>query len=225
MQALMKKLDYIFQDDAYLKEALTHRSAGTPHNERLEFLGDAVLDLVIADALLKQHKTLKEGEISPIRAALVKGETLAIIAKELGLPDAIYLGPGEIKTGGATRSKILANALEAIFGAIFMDGGYHQAEKAILKLYAPYLTQENPHEILQKDAKTALQEYLHAHKMPLASYTLTATKGAAHAQTFHITCSIKAHNLSETGVGSSRKKAEQIAAASLLKHLKQKVGR
>ncbi|MDX2345919.1 MAG: ribonuclease III [Legionella sp.] len=219
-QKFNTQLEYNFQNPTYLKQALTHRSAGTRHNERLEFLGDAVLDLVIADVLLKRYPELKEGELSPLRAELVKGETLAVIAKELNLGEALYLGAGEIKTGGAERTSILANALEAIFGAVFLDGGFQAAEKLILQIYHSRLGQHHANQASAKDAKTELQEYLHAHKMPLAVYTLTETKGAAHAQEFFVTCSISALNLSKKGCSTTRRKAEQLAAEALLKHLK-----
>ncbi|MDF1677632.1 MAG: ribonuclease III [Legionellaceae bacterium] len=219
-QALCSHLQYTFKSKKALQQALTHRSFGTPHNERLEFLGDAVLNLVIADALLKRYPDLPEGKLSPMRAALVKGETLACIAKELSLNEYLLLGPGEIKTKGAHRTSILADALEAIFGAIFLDGGFTAAEAAILHVYHARLEAHNAKQAANTDFKTALQEYLHAHKIPLPTYRLIQTKGAAHTQTFHVTCSIDTLNISKTGQGPTRRKAEQMAASALLKHLK-----
>jgi ribonuclease III len=220
---LSARLGYTFQNTVYFKQALTHRSAGTPHNERLEFLGDAVLDLVIADVLLKRYPALKEGELSPLRAELVKGETLAIIARELHIGEVISLGAGEIKTGGAKRTSILANALEAIFGAVFLDGGFKAAENLILHVYQSRLATHQANQASARDAKTELQEYLHTHKIPLASYTLIETKGAAHIQEFYVSCSIASLNLSKKASGTTRRKAEQLAAEALLKYFNKKL--
>ena len=218
-QALSAHLGYTFQSDAYFKQALTHRSAGAPHNERLEFLGDAILNLVMADILYQRYPALKEGELSPLRAELVKGETLATIAKELALSELLSLGPGEIKTGGAKRTSILADALEAIFGAVYLDGGFEAAKQVILNVYDSRLKQHRPNQAAIKDAKTALQEYLHAHKIPLATYTLIQTEGAQHAQQFHVSCTISSLNLSKKGQSTTRRKAEQLAADAVLKQL------
>jgi ribonuclease-3 len=223
LQKLSTRLGYLFQNTAYFTQALTHRSAGTPHNERLEFLGDAVLDLVIADVLLKRYPTHKEGELSLLRAELVKGESLAIIAKELQIGEALYLGPGETKTGGATRTSILANALEAILGAVFLDGGFQAAEKLILHVYHSRLINHHANHTSVKDAKTELQEYLHANKIPLANYVLIQTEGAQHAQKFHVSCNIPSLKLSKKASGTTRRKAEQLAAAALLKYFNKKI--
>lgn len=220
IKKLNTRLEYTFQSEGTLKQALTHCSAGTPHNERLEFLGDSVLNLIITNALFKRYPNLKEGELSPLRAELVKGETLAIIAKELALGECLSLGPGEIKTGGTERTSILADALEAIFGAVFLDGGFNAAEALILRVYHSRLEQHHANQASGIDSKTELQEYLHAHKIPLATYTLIQTKGAAHAQEFHVSCSIKSLDLSKKGSGTTRRKAEQLAAYAVLKHLK-----
>ncbi|MCH9689848.1 MAG: ribonuclease III [Gammaproteobacteria bacterium] len=217
---LSVRLGYVFQSEAYLKQALTHRSAGTPHNERLEFVGDAVLSLVIANLLFKRYPSLKEGELSPLRAELVKGDTLAVIAKELNLGEILHLGPGEIKNGGAERASILADALEAIFGAVFLDGGYQAAELVILHVYHSRIEHHHAKQASAKDSKTELQEYLHAHHIPLATYALVQTEGAPHAQTFHVSCTISSLDLSEKRSSATRKKAEQLAASALLKHLK-----
>lgn len=218
--ALIKQLDYTFQAERYLNQALTHRSASTSHNERLEFLGDAVLNLVIADELLKRYPTLAEGKLSPMRAALVKGETLAEIAKALNLGPALKLGLGEQKTGGAKRTSILADALEALFGAIYLDGGFDAAKKIILKLYDTRLQTDDIARILEKDAKTTLQEYTQAQKISLPCYTLTKREGKDHAQQFHITCYIESINDSTKAVSTTRRKAEQLAASAMLKKLR-----
>ncbi len=220
IKPLSKRLGYTFQSEATLKQALTHRSASTPHNERLEFLGDAVLSLVISDALFKRYPNLKEGELSPLRAALVKGETLAVIAKELDLGSHLLLGPGEIKTGGTERTSILADAFEAILGAVFLDGGFKAAEALILRVYHSRLETHQANQAAVKDSKTELQEYLHAHHIPLATYTLIQTKGAAHAQEFHVSCTIESLGLSKESSSTTRRKAEQLAAFAVLKQLK-----
>ncbi len=217
IKQLSSQLGYTFQAEATLKEALTHRSAGKPHNERLEFLGDAVLNLVIADELLKRHPGLKEGELSPIRASLVRGDTLAAIAKELALGQYLSLGPGEIKTGGTERTSTLADALEALFGAVFVDGGFAAAQALILQVYHKRLSAQ---QVSAKDAKTELQEYLHANKIPLPSYKLIQSTGAAHAKNFQVACTIEALGLSQEGNATTRRKAEQQAALNMLKHLK-----
>lgn len=216
LNTLIKRLGYTFQTEAIFKEALTHRSAGKPHNERLEFLGDAVLNLVIANELLNRHPTLKEGEISPLRASLVQRDTLAAIAKELSLGECLFLGPGEIKTEGVKRTSLLANALEALFGAVFVDGGFEAAERLILSVYHSRLNSK----VSVKDAKTELQEYLHANKISLPIYELIQSTGAAHAKHFHVVCTIQALDLSKEGRGTTRRKAEQEAAQAILTHLK-----
>ncbi len=218
---LTQTLGYAFKNETLLKEALTHRSAGTPHNERLEFLGDAVLDLVIANTLLKRYPNHKEGALSPLRAMLVKGETLASLAQNLGLGEAIFLGPGEIKTGGATRQSVLANALEALFGAVFLDGGFQPAEKLILTIYQTPLQQLDTEALFEKDSKTALQEYLHAKKVPLARYSLIDAKGAAHEKLFSVMCEVSTLNRTTKAAATTRKKAEQLAAKAMLDALKQ----
>lgn len=220
--ALNARLGYVFKSEAYLKQALTHRSAGTPHNERLEFIGDAVLSLVIANLLFERYPTLKEGELSPLRAELVKGDTLAVIAKELNLGDILHLGPGEVKNGGTERASILADALEAIFGAVFLDGGFQAAERVILHVYHSRMEHHHAKQASAKDSKTELQEYLHAHHLPLATYALLQAEGAPHAQTFHVSCTVSSLNLSKKGISTTRRKAEQLAAFELLKHLKTK---
>jgi len=221
LKQLTKQLGYSFKSEAYLKRALTHRSASTSHNERLEFLGDSVLNFVISDALFKRYPNLTEGELSRLRAHLVKGETLATIASELSLGNALYLGSGEIKSKGAERKSTLADALEAIFGAVFLDGGFDACEQVILDVFHTRLEKHTP-ETNTKDPKTELQEYMQAKKMPLPTYTLTQTKGEDHNKSFHITCAANALNLSKQGVSTTRQGAEQIAALALLDELKKK---
>jgi ribonuclease III len=226
IQHLLKKIGYNFKAEAYLKQALTHRSAATSHNERLEYLGDSVLNFVISNDLFKRYPELTEGELSRLRAHLVKGETLASIASELALGDMLYLGAGEIKNKGAERKSILADALEAIFGAVFLDAGFDACEHVILRVFQTHLKQHTP-ETNTKDPKTALQEYMQAQKMPLPTYTLTHAKGEDHNKLFHISCTASSLNLSEKGVSKTRRGAEQIAALALLEKLNKfkKVGR
>lgn len=223
---LTKKLGYSFQSEAYLTQALTHRSASTSHNERLEYLGDSVLNFVISNDLFKRYPTLTEGELSRLRAHLVKGETLASIASELALGETLYMGAGEIKNKGAERKSTLADALEAIFGAVFLDGGFDACEHVILSVFDTRLKQHTA-ETNTKDPKTELQEYMQAQKMPLPTYTLTHTEGEDHNKLFYIACTASTLNLSEKGVSKTRRGAEQIAAHALLNVLKKtkKVGR
>lgn len=216
---LSKQLGYTFKSEAYLKQALTHRSTGTSHNERLEYLGDSILNFVISHDLYKRYPDLTEGELSRLRAHLVKGETLALIAKELALGEALYMGAGEIKNKGFERKSTLADALEAIFGAVFLDGGFDACEQVILNVFDTRLKQHTA-ATNTKDPKTALQEYMQAHKMQLPTYTLTHTEGDDHRKLFYITCAISSLNLSEKGVSKTRRGAEQIAALALLEQLK-----
>ena len=216
---LTKQIGYSFTSEAYLKQALTHRSAGTPHNERLEYLGDSVLNFVISNDLFKRYPDLTEGELSRLRAHLVKGETLASIASELALGEALYMGAGEVKNKGFERKSTLADALEAIFGAVFLDGGFDACEQVILSVFDTRLKQHTA-ETNTKDPKTELQEYMQAQKMQLPTYTLTHTEGDDHSKLFYITCAASSLNLSEKGVSKTRRGAEQIAALALLGVLK-----
>ncbi len=217
--SLTQQLGYCFKSEAYLKQALTHRSAGTPHNERLEYLGDSILNFVISNDLFKRYPELTEGELSRLRAHLVKGETLACIARELALGDVLYLGAGEIKNKGHQRKSTLADALEAMFGAVFLDAGFDACEQVILRVFQAHLKQHTP-ETNIKDPKTTLQEYMQAQKMPLPTYALTHTEGDDHRQLFHVLCTAHAFNLSEKGISKTRRGAEQMAALALLKQLK-----
>jgi ribonuclease-3 len=211
LDRLERALGYQFVRPELLLQALTHRSYGSPHNERLEFLGDSVLNCVMATVLFERFATLREGDLSRQRANLVKQDTLAGIAQSLGLGDFLKLGEGELKSGGFRRPSILADGLEAIFGAIYRDADFAAARQAIEKLYEPLLAEVNP-KLSGKDAKTELQELLQARKLPLPQYTLLATRGEAHEQEFEIECAVPSLSICVHGVGGSRRHAEQAAA-------------
>jgi len=214
---LSKQIDYTFKDEALLLKALTHRSAAQVNNERLEFLGDAILGMVIADELFHRFPECSEGEMSRLRASLVKGETLSELAKELSLGDFLKLGPGELKSGGFRRSSILADAFEAIIGAIYLDSDLPTCRHFILTQLATRIKKVSP-ESVTKDPKTRLQEYLQARHQSLPSYEVIEVTGKAHAQTFTIKCEIEGAD-TVTAVGSSRRKAEQSAASEILQRL------
>lgn len=216
---LEKTLGYRFNQPDLLRQALTHRSHSSPHNERLEFLGDSVLNCIVATLLYQRFPVLREGELSRLRAGLVRQEALAEIAAGLGLGDDLRLGEGELKSGGFRRPSILADALEAVFGAIYLDAGFEAAHSAIEQLYRPRITQIDPRDE-GKDAKTALQEWLQGRKQPVPQYILRATHGEAHAQEFEVICSISTAGLEVAGHGNSRRGAEQDAARSALDMLK-----
>ena len=217
-QSVARKLGHVFSDEALLKTALTHRSFGTPNNERLEFLGDGILDFVIAAALFHRFPNLPEGDLSRLRANLVRQESLHRLALELGIGEVLRLGEGELRSGGAQRPSILADALEALFGAIYLDAGFVAAQGVIEKLYAPLIDELKPGHF-QKDAKTRLQEWLQGRKKPLPRYQLMETTGAAHEQRFEVACHIDSPALRTIGHGSSRRIAEQVAAEQALKEL------
>ena len=208
-------LGYTFSKEELLGQALTHRSYGSPHNERMEFLGDSVLNCVIATVLYQRFGSLREGELSRLRASLVRQESLAEIALSLDLGNHLRLGEGELKSGGFRRPSILADGLEAIFGAIYIDAGFDAAQAAIERLYQPLLDQVNPKDS-GKDPKTALQEILQGRKLPLPQYTLVATSGEAHAQEFEVECGAPALGIRVRGQGASRRAAEQAAARAAL---------
>lgn len=212
---LCDRLGYSFQQAYLLEIALRHRSVGLPNNERLEFLGDAVLNLVISDALLKQFPEKWEGQLSPLRATLVKGECLAAIAFELDLGAYMILGPGELRSGGHRRASILADGLEALFGAIYLDGGYAAAAEVILGLYQDRLEQAGLTGA-SVDSKTRLQESLQAEKKPLPQYGLTRVTGEDHDQIFHVDCRVLGMRIIGQGSGVNRRKAEQAAASDFL---------
>lgn len=219
IEKLSRRLDYHFKQPAYLKQALTHCSVGSDNYERFEFLGDSILSFVIANQLFSQFPTESEGQLSRLRSFLVKGDMLAEIAKEINLGDFLYLGQGELKSGGFRRASILADALEAIFAAVFLDGGIDAAKEVIVNLYRTRLQDPSLNDCL-KDAKTQLQEYLQAEKRALPDYTLDKIDGDEHDQVFHVTCSVQGIKQVTTGEGSNRRRAEQMAARSMLKKLK-----
>lgn len=208
---LQRKLGYSFAQASLLQQALTHRSHSAPHNERLEFLGDSVLNCCVAHELYQRFGDLKEGELSRLRASLVRQEALAELAQKLELGTYLRLGEGELKSGGFRRPSILADGLEALFGAVFMDGGYAAAEAVIHGLYASLLDHLDP-QSLGKDPKTLLQELLQARKIPLPQYAVMSTQGAAHQQLFQVECQIPQLAIRTTGYGASRRIAEQEAA-------------
>jgi len=215
---LRARLGHEFRDPGLLREALTHRSFGIPHNERLEFVGDAVLNCAIAAMLFERFPTTQEGELSRARANLVNRDTLAQIARRIDLGAHIRLGEGELKSGGADRASIIADALEAIFGAVFLDGGFAAARAAIDNIYADLLRDADP-STLGKDPKTRLQEWLQGRRYPVPEYAVVATSGEAHAQHFEVDCRIAALSMVTHGTGPSRRAAEQEAAASALARL------
>lgn len=204
-------LGYCFVQPGLLLQALTHRSFGSPHNERLEFLGDSVLNCVMATVLFERFPSLREGELSRQRANLVKQDTLADIASSLSIGDYLRLGEGELKSGGFRRPSILADGLEAVFGAIYLDSGFTAARAAIERLYQSLLAEVDP-KASGKDAKTELQELLQARKLPLPQYSLLATRGEAHLQEFEVECLVPTLGVSVRGTGNSRRHAEQAAA-------------
>ena len=208
---LQRKLGYSFAQATLLQQALTHRSHSAPNNERIEFLGDSVLNCCIAHELYQRFADLKEGELSRLRANLVRQETLADLAQGLELGTYLRLGEGELKSGGFRRPSILADGLEALIGAVFLDGGFAAAQGAIRGLYASLLEHLDP-QTLGKDPKTLLQELLQARKIPLPQYAVVATKGAAHKQLFQVECQIPQLAIRTTGYGASRRIAEQEAA-------------
>jgi len=209
------ELGYEPRDIALFRAALTHRSAPGPNNERLEFLGDAVLNLVVAHHLYVAFPDASEGDLSRLRARVVSGEPLAEVAASLELGEALHLGSGELKTGGFRRQSILADAFEAVCGALYLDGGLAAAESVIERLLEPRIAAlPAPHEL--KDAKTRLQEYLQSRGLTLPLYRVERVEGEAHAQTFHVTCEVPAMRLSAEGSGSSRRRAEQEAAERIL---------
>lgn len=213
-------LGHRFGRPELLRQALTHRSFGSPNNERLEFLGDSILNCVIAAALFNHFTALKEGELSRLRASLVRQESLAEIARNLSLGDFLNLGEGELKSGGAARPSILADALEALFGAIHIDAGFDATRNVIEHLYGPALARIDPSDT-GKDPKTALQEVLQGRHLPLPRYELLATHGEAHAQEFEVECSIPDLRIRSTGKGGSRRIAEQQAAQRAMADIKQ----
>lgn len=216
---LQRKLQHPFNDAALLQRALTHRSFSADHNERLEFLGDSVLNLAVSALLYQRLTTLSEGDLSRVRANLVKQDTLHQIALRLQLPGLLRLGEGETRSGGSQRPSILADALEAVIGAVYLDAGYAAAEALVHRLYEG--VDINPRmQAATKDPKTALQEWLQGRRLQLPQYRVAATAGAAHRQTFEVECEIPELGLSRRGSGGSRRAGEQAAAAAMLETLK-----
>jgi len=210
-QRLQQALGYTFSRPELLAQALTHRSYGALNNERLEFLGDSVLNCSVARALYDAFPDLPEGSLSRLRANLVRQETLADIAVSLRLGDVLRLGEGELKSGGFRRPSILADTLESLFGAIFLDAGFDQAQSVVRGLFDPLVAKIDP-KASGKDAKTQLQEMLQSRRLPLPDYQLVATQGEAHDQSFIVECVLAKPALSTRGVGKSRRAAEQEAA-------------
>lgn len=208
---LLPGLDYQFHDPGLLARALTHRSHGSPHNERLEFLGDSVVNCVIAFELCRKFPELDEGELSRLRASLVNQQSLAAVAGRIGLGVHLRLGEGEARSGGAGRPSILADAVEALIGAAFIDGGFEAAQEVVGVLFSDALARIDP-DTTDKDPKTLLQEYLQGRRIALPRYAVIATRGEAHAQLFEVECTIPALGIRSVGKGSSRRGAEQHAA-------------
>lgn len=218
IKQLQCKLGYVFKQIKFFKQALTHRSANGTHNERLEFLGDSILSFVIANNLYHRFPKINEGDMSRMRATLVRGNTLAEIAREFNLGRCLRLGAGEFKNGGFLRESILADTIEALIGSIFLDSNIDTTEQIILTWYATRLIAISPGD-KQKDPKTRLQEYLQGHHLPLPNYLIVQIYGEAHDQEFTINCQVSGIQKPVKGVGSSRRKAEQAAAKQALKML------
>lgn len=215
LQRLQHTIGYRFVDELKLQQALTHRSAGTPHNERFEFLGDSILGLEVSLFLFERHRSADEGQLSRMRAQLVKRDTLAAIAKELTLGEYLLLGPGELRSGGQTRDSILADAVEAIIAATYLDGGHDEARALIHRLFAERMSVVDP-ATQRKDPKTRLQEFLQSQGKDLPRYSVVKITGEAHQQTFFVQCELSDPQVWAEGRGSSRRKAEQAAAREML---------
>jgi ribonuclease-3 len=219
LDALQQRLGHAFAQPGLLTRALTHRSAGQAHNERLEFLGDAVLNMAVSALLYQRFHGSDEGDLTRVRAHLVREESLHRAALGLGLPQALRLSEAEFRGGGAQRASILADALEALIGAAFLDGGYEAAQQVVRRLFGE-LIDSTEIDSWSKDPKTELQEWLQARRLAVPAYRIVATRGQAHAQTFEVECLVAALGLSERGEGRSRRAAEQQAARRMLELLK-----
>ena len=219
LDALQERLGHVFAQPRLLLRALAHRSHGADHNERLEFLGDAVLSAAISALLYERFADSAEGDLTRVRAHLMREDSLHRVALALGLPEVLRLSDAEARAGGARRASILADALEAVIGAVFLDGGYAPAQALVQRLFAEQVAGTDA-ERWGKDAKTELQEWLQARKLPVPAYAIVATRGQAHAQTFEVECSVTALGLAERGEGRSRRAAEQEAARRMLDALK-----
>ncbi len=222
LMALQRRLQHEFKDANLLSRAVTHRSFSQDHYERLEFLGDSVLNLAVADMLYARLSALPEGDLSRVRANLVKQDTLHKLAVEMGLPDVLRLGEGEARSGGYKRPSILADTLESVIGAVYLDAGFGAAQALVQRLFKGVEINATM-DAIGKDPKTELQEWLQARKMNLPAYRVVGTLGAAHKQTFDVECEIVEFNCSERGIGISRRAGEQAAAAAMLQTLKTKV--
>jgi len=214
-----QRLGYEFRERALFERALTHRSFGADHNERLEFLGDAVLNLAVSRLLYDRFSGSDEGDLTRVRAHLVREESLHRVALALGLPEALRLSDGEARGGGATRPSILADAVEALIGAVSIDGGYDAAQALVTRLFGETIMSTSA-DNWRKDAKTELQEWLQARHVPVPSYRIAATHGQAHAQTFEVECDVPSLQWRATGAGRSRRQAEQASAQALLDRIK-----
>ena len=215
LDTLWRRLGYRFRQEALAELALTHRSVSSTNNERLEFLGDALLGMIIAEELYRRFDGASEGDLSRMRASLVKGATLAAVARELSLGDFLRLGSGELKSGGHRRDSILACTLEALIGAVYLDGGFKECKALALAVFEKRLNSVSP-ETLQKDSKTRLQEYLQACGADLPAYQLLRVEGEPHAQTFYAQCEAQGLDTPTEGRGRSRRQAEQEAAKEAL---------
>ena len=219
VSALQTRLGHRFADALLLQRALTHRSFGADHNERLEFLGDAVLNLAVSSLLYDRFSGSDEGDLTRVRAHLVREDSLHRAALGLGLPEVLRLSEGEARGGGALRPSILADAVEALIGATYLDGGFDAAAGLVRRLFGE-LIDSTEADNWSKDAKTELQEWLQARKLPVPAYRISATRGQAHAQTFEVECAVATLGLTELGEGRSRRSAEQEAARRMLGKLK-----
>ncbi len=222
-ERLQQHIGYRFARPELLLRALTHRSHSAPHNERLEFLGDSVLNCVVAAELFERFGGLSEGDLSRLRSHLVRQEALHQLAQTLGMGDTLQLGEGELRSGGFARPSILADAFEALIGAVFVDGGFSSAQELIRRLYGPLLAGLDPN-ALGKDPKTLLQELLQARRIALPQYSVLATHGAAHSQDFEVECLIPQLSIRTTGNGSSRRNAEQEAAMRAVEQICRRTG-
>jgi ribonuclease III len=223
LASLQTRLGHRFAQPALLERALTHKSFGAHHNERLEFLGDAVLSAAISSLLFEHFGASDEGDLTRVRAHLVREETLHRLALELELPSYLRLSEGEARSGGAQRASILADALEALIGAIYLDGGYAPAGALVQRLFKP-LVERTAAETWTRDPKTELQEWLQARRLPVPAYRIESTRGRQHDQIFVVSCSVPAHALQARGEGRSRRAAEQEAARTALAELKSAEG-
>jgi ribonuclease III len=217
--SLQERIGYTFEKPALLQQAMTHRSFSSEHYERLEYLGDSVINVIVSDLLYQALPDLPEGQLSRIRSNLVKQDSLHSLALKLGLSHCLRLGEGEAKSGGAKRPSILADALEALLGAVYLDAGYDTAQR-IAKTWLEDIRVDMNMSQTAKDAKTELQEWLQARKMPLAVYTVIGTVGAAHEQTFDVECFVPSLKRTERGIGSTRRAGEQAAAQAILDTMK-----